>query len=35
MNLEPKNQTKLFGLENYINELIKLYKKINYQIKYY
>ena len=27
MNLLPKNQTNLYGLENYLNEFIRLYKK--------
>ena len=26
MNLSPINQTKLYGLENYLNEFIRLYK---------
>ena len=25
-NLEPINQTKLYGLDTYLNELIRLYK---------
>ena len=27
MNLNPVNQTKLYALENYLNEFVKLYKK--------
>ena len=33
--LEPINQTKLFGLDKYYNELIQLYEKINFLIKFY
>ena len=32
-NLEPIKQTKLFGLDNYLNELIKLYEEGNYPNK--
>ena len=31
--LEPIKQTKLFGLDNYFNELIKLYEEGNYPNK--
>ncbi len=32
-NLEPINQTKLYGLDNYLHELIKLYKNNTYPNK--
>ncbi len=32
-NLEPIKQTRLYGLDNYFNELIKLYKEGNYPNK--
>ena len=32
-NLEPINQTKLYGLDKYFNELIKLYLQGNYPNK--
>ncbi len=32
-NLEPINQTKLYGLDKYFNELIRFYKKGNYPNK--
>ena len=35
MKLEPINQTKLYGLENYFNELINLYRNQKFPIKFY
>ena len=35
INKEAINQTKLFGLEKYLKELIRLKKIIIYQIRYY
>ena len=32
-NLEPINQTKLYGLDNYFNELVRFYKNGNYPNK--
>ena len=35
MNLTPSNQTNLYGLDKNLELFISLYKKINYQIRFY
>ena len=34
-NLTPINQTKLYGLDKYFNELVRMYKKDIYPNKIY
>ena len=35
MNLKPSNQTKIYGLNNYLKDFIKLDNKKIYQVKFY
>ena len=35
MNLQANIQTRIYGLDRFIFELINIYKKTNYQTKFY
>ena len=35
MNLKPSENTKIYGMENFFNELVGLYKKKKYLVKFY